>query len=293
MLCATAASASSEYLPPETAFALHASMTAPRTLTFQFRIAPGYHLYRERLHATLIDPQGQKNQVVIAQSNAAGASAPALLLPGARRVLDPALGLEMDLYEGELQALLLLPAASGGGPITALLEYQGCAAAGVCYPPQQARVRLTPNSQGGYTTNDATTPEPVSPAPGPGQGEGAAASLDFQRIASLEGLRESMRSSQTAAVLVFGADWCAACRRQEELLADPRVQARLAWLRRLRVDLTQTTEANRELLAHFGLVGVPALVFLDRSGAIITSARLVGPNGPEDILRALDLVLPG
>lgn len=285
--------AASGFLPPEVAFALHASMSGPRTLAYRFRLAPGYHLYRERFRATVTDAQGRRQIAPLTSDNVGGVRQPALRLPAARRVQDRALGQEMAVYEGHLLAELLLPA--GEGSLAVLLEYQGCATAGLCYAPEKAQVQLTSDGRGGYTVSDGL----VMPAPAAASSLGSdqrgreVAPLRFQPISSLADLSRELRVAQAPVLLFVTADWCAACRKQTEAFKAASVHTRLATMRLLQVDLTQTTPAHRALLARFGLVGMPALVFFNREGDLVAPARLVGPATPKDLLHSLEQGLPG
>ena len=128
-----------DFLPPEQAFVLKAELRDAHTVRLHWTIAQGYHLYRERLSFT-----------------GPGVSQPQL--PAGQRKFDENFGKEMETYYSSLD--LTLP-VNGTAPLTLTIGYQGCADAGLCYPPE---VRS-------YSVNPAT-PGPLAAL----QGDGAAAS---------------------------------------------------------------------------------------------------------------------
>jgi thiol:disulfide interchange protein DsbD len=109
-----------EFLEPEQAFALRAELRADGQLALHWSIAPQYHLYRERI-ALRSD----------------GAVLP-VLLPAGTRKYDENFGKEMETYTKELA--LQLP-WKGDSVATLSVAYQGCADAGLCYPPTERPMR--------------------------------------------------------------------------------------------------------------------------------------------------------
>jgi thiol:disulfide interchange protein DsbD len=92
-------------------------------------------------------------------------------------------------------------------------------------------------------------------------------------------------------MLDFYADWCVSCKELERFtFADPKVQARLAGVTLLQVDVTATTDADKALLKRFNLFGPPGIIFFDANGAE-QKTRVVGYQPPEKFLKTLDSVL--
>ncbi|MBI2382684.1 MAG: hypothetical protein HYV18_01240 [Gammaproteobacteria bacterium] len=107
-----------DYLPVDDAFQLQPAEWRKGRVVVSWRIAPGYYLYRDRLKFAVAQPDGAR------------LGAP--LLPGGESYLDEVFG-QVEVYRTELRAELpLSPAAAGSLRVT----YQGCADAGLCYPPQ-------------------------------------------------------------------------------------------------------------------------------------------------------------
>jgi len=121
------------YLDPEQAFVFSADMVDPNTVEVRFAIAPGYYMYRDRLHVTVVPP--------------ADAELGAPQFPEGIVKYDPTFEQNMTVYHDRLP--VRIPIARGTGPIALNVNSQGCADAGLCYPPMDNRVTLTPTA-GGY-----------------------------------------------------------------------------------------------------------------------------------------------
>jgi len=128
-----AARAEAEFLEPEKAFVFSADMVAPETLELRYRVAPGYYMYRERFGIT-ISPIG-------------AAKLGDAVYPKGEVKYDPTFEKDMEVFHQDV--VIRVPVAAGGQPFTLTLTAQGCADAGLCYPPMDSSVKLTPVA-GGY-----------------------------------------------------------------------------------------------------------------------------------------------
>ncbi|WP_088143467.1 protein-disulfide reductase DsbD [Achromobacter xylosoxidans] len=128
-----AARAEAEFLDPEKAFVFSAEMVAPETLELRYRVAPGYYMYRERFGIT-ISPIG-------------AATLGEAVYPKGEVKYDPTFEKDMEVFHQDVA--IRVPVAAGGQPFTLTLTAQGCADAGLCYPPMDSSVKLTPVA-GGY-----------------------------------------------------------------------------------------------------------------------------------------------
>jgi thioredoxin:protein disulfide reductase len=136
-----------EFLDPEQAFVLTVHVRDARTLLAQIKIAPGYYLYRE------------KTGFQIART--AGVRLAAYQLPSGLVKVDQFFG-KTEIYHDQLVTELRLERSTPGATDLALLvNYQGCAEKGICYPPMSKKVslRLPPLTAGG-----AAEPEPNTAA---------------------------------------------------------------------------------------------------------------------------------
>ena len=68
-----------------------------------------------------------------------------LSLPAGDKKFDETFGKELEVYHGPVTARLRLqPAVVAGTPAWVEVVYQGCADAGLCYPPQQREIAVAP-----------------------------------------------------------------------------------------------------------------------------------------------------
>jgi thioredoxin:protein disulfide reductase len=138
--------AADDFLPPEQAFKLSAELRPGGTVHLAWAIAPGYHLYRDRLVFT-------------------GPEVGQPALPDGVRKFDSNFNKEMETYAGQLAAdLPVKPDART--PFVLRVGYQGCADAGLCYPPAEVAFTVDPAAPGALT---AAAPDaaPVAAAPAP------------------------------------------------------------------------------------------------------------------------------
>lgn len=106
-----------------------------------------------------------------------------------------------------------------------------------------------------------------------------------RRVAEIE---QAVRGASGPVMLDVYADWCVECKHLErETFAAPAVAGRLAGYTLLRADVTANDAVDRELLAHFGLYGPPAVLFF-HGGAERRAQRLVGFVDAAGFTRLLD-----
>ena len=119
------ADAQSKLLEPERAFAFSVQALDETTVEARFAIASGYYLYREKLKFS-VEP-------------AALSGVPAL--PSGKVKDDEFFG-KVETYRGRIAVKLPLDRLPPGAKVTVKAESQGCADAGVCYPPQVQSVTV-------------------------------------------------------------------------------------------------------------------------------------------------------
>jgi thiol:disulfide interchange protein DsbD len=140
--------ADEDFLPPEQAFRLSARMADPHTAEVSYAIADGYYMYRERFKfaasgATLGEPQ----------------------VPPGKVKFDETFNKDVETYH---RSVTIRIPVQGEGRFTLNVTGQGCADKGLCYPPQDASVRLVAGTGAG-----AGQPQPQMSLP-PGQSGGGA-----------------------------------------------------------------------------------------------------------------------
>jgi len=114
-----------ELLPPEQAFKLSAKAVSADQLEISWDIADGYYLYRDKMK-------------FISKTEQIQAVTPAF--PEGETKHDDNFG-DMVVYHHHLTIPLSL-ISNGASAIQLLVQYQGCADRGVCYPPQKKIVDL-------------------------------------------------------------------------------------------------------------------------------------------------------
>ncbi|MFQ3198023.1 MAG: thiol:disulfide interchange protein DsbD [Paraglaciecola sp.] len=73
------------------------------------------------------------------------------------------------------------------------------------------------------------------------------------------------------------ADWCVACKEFEKYtFTDPDVISALGNTQWMQIDLTDNTAVNLEFQEHFGILGLPTILFFDNQGQEVSSARVTG-----------------
>ncbi len=120
-----AVAADIELPPVDQVFVPSAKATARDRIEVSWKIADGYYLYRHRTS-------------VKADAAFAGAS---LSLPEGEKHHDEFFG-DVETYRGVLTGVLTGIAGERATSTTLTIKYQGCADAGVCYPPQTRTLRV-------------------------------------------------------------------------------------------------------------------------------------------------------
>ena len=136
-----------DFLPPEKAFRLSASADGSHGVRLDWVIAPGYYLYRDRIK--IVDDSGRIG---------------APHFPEGQVKQDEYFGKQV-VYHQELIAQV--PVASGARtqPLLLHVTYQGCAEAGLCYPPttQILTINLAAGP-GGTASGTGTSAAPTASA---------------------------------------------------------------------------------------------------------------------------------
>ena len=117
------------FLKRSQAFGLTLTAPSKGRLRAHFAIAPGYYLYRDKIHFRLVAPSH-------------GVTLGPVAMPPAVVEHNPYLG-TLIIYKKSFVLPLPLTGARGGQTLTIVAHYQGCALRGICYPPVAHTLRLT------------------------------------------------------------------------------------------------------------------------------------------------------
>jgi len=140
-----------KFLPVDEAFEYSADIENGNALRAKWEIADGYYLYRDRISFSLQDANG----IEIGQ----------IKMPDGKEKVDESFG-KMVVYFHKLNLLLPLNRTKTEPTnITLVAKYQGCAEAGLCYPPQTKAMPLSLPAAQAMATGQTTA---SSPTPGTG-----------------------------------------------------------------------------------------------------------------------------
>lgn len=117
---ALAGPANDGFLPPDQAFRVSASAAGPNRVQVNYVIASGYYLYQSRLKFATTSP---------------GVTLGKPELPAGDTKQDEYFGKQIVYHSGFVARLDVTRAASAGNTVALAVTYQGCAEAGLCYPP--------------------------------------------------------------------------------------------------------------------------------------------------------------
>jgi thiol:disulfide interchange protein DsbD len=143
VLPAHAQEGNQEFLPADQAFRLTVTRADDGLLRLNWKISEGYYLYRKQIRIEG-DPPGSVQQVT---------------LPAGTLKTDEFFG-ETEVYHDSLTVLVKAPDAQA-----LKIVWQGCADAGLCYPPQTLQVKLAdiaaaPTADAGASAVDAKQAAP-------------------------------------------------------------------------------------------------------------------------------------
>jgi thiol:disulfide interchange protein DsbD len=141
----------SDLLDPDEAFAVSMRVTPDNHAEVSWKIAPGYYMYRDRIHFSTDTP---------------GITLGTPALPPAETKNDPFFG-KLAIYHNQVTARIPVTRDPGAGDHFELKAVsQGCAEAGVCYPPhtQTAKLVLASAADSGSTGATASNGTGTVPA---------------------------------------------------------------------------------------------------------------------------------
>ena len=115
-----------QFLPVDEAFVFAASADGGEQVALDWQIAPGYYLYRHRISAKTAAPGFALGDVA---------------MPDGKKKHDEFFG-DVEVYYDALMASLPVTRPAGGSDFELAVTYQGCADAGLCYPPVTRTVAI-------------------------------------------------------------------------------------------------------------------------------------------------------
>ncbi len=145
---------SDDFLPPEEAFAFSSEVRPDHTLVARWNVAPGYYLYRDKI------------QFKAADEGLLQLGEPAF--PAGVEKDDEFFG-RMEIYPGGLLEIPVALQALSTTPLdtTVQVTYQGCAEAGICYPPETIRFPVSLSASPTASTASLTADSPPATGTAP------------------------------------------------------------------------------------------------------------------------------
>lgn len=136
--------ATSRFVPVDQAFTFDFDQQGAQ-LNLHWKVKSGYYLYRQQIHIT---PQN--------------ATIAPLTLPAGQPHEDEFFG-KSEIYPQDLTLPVTLQQAASGATLS--VTYQGCAAAGFCYPPETRSVPVSSVTASSAPPPVSAQPAPASPLP--------------------------------------------------------------------------------------------------------------------------------
>ena len=170
---AVPATAAEDFLPPEQAFRFEARALDARNVEIVLTVANGYYLYREQFAFV---------------GEGAGVRLGAADIPAGKVKFDETFAKNVETHRGRV--VIRVPVEAAPAAFTLAVTSQGCADAGLCYPPMQsmARVQLVGYGGDGSVTlltgegsvkgANSSAPALQSVAPKASAGESGASGID-------------------------------------------------------------------------------------------------------------------
>jgi thiol:disulfide interchange protein DsbD len=115
-----------KFLPADQAFGLSIEVCDKNALLANFRVTPGYYLYRDKISFSIADGKTRIARVE---------------LPKGEEKDDPNFG-RIEVYHQSIQARIALENADPAKLLTLNVSYQGCSDKGLCYPPIEKQVTV-------------------------------------------------------------------------------------------------------------------------------------------------------
>ena len=153
---------SADFLDPAVAFKFSATMVDHDHVQVHYQIAKGYYLYKERFRFA-------------AEPDTAKLGTPDY--PPAEIKFDETFNKNVEHYRDDVTVTIPVTASA---PFTLVSTAQGCADAGLCYPPQESRLQLDPSAAPAAQSSSA-------PAPSAGAASEGNASFSFSGLSALQG----------------------------------------------------------------------------------------------------------
>lgn len=109
--------------------------------------------------------------------------------------------------------------------------------------------------------------------------------------ADLEKVLSEAKQAHRPVFVDFYADWCAACKELDrKTYPDAKVQAEAKRFVTVKMDGTHESDALDKIYDHYGIEGLPTVIFVKSDGTILKDPRVVGFVEPREFVEILKTV---
>ena len=136
------AASEDEFLDPDIAFQVSAEQSDATTITTNWAVVDGYYLYKDKIS---VSPQDESQ---ISLGN--------MVLPEGEEKFDEYFGQIISIDHSFQSDIPIQNIAAGTSTVDLIVKYQGCAKAGLCYPPITKNISVAwDNTNGSQTSSNA------------------------------------------------------------------------------------------------------------------------------------------
>ena len=137
------AASEDEFLDPDIAFQVNAEQSDEKTITTQWVVVDGYYLYKDKIS---VSPQDE-SQVSLGN----------MVLPEGEEKFDEYFGQIISIDHSFQSEIPIQSLADGTSTVDLIVKYQGCAKAGLCYPPITKNISVAWNGTNGTGTQSSSS----------------------------------------------------------------------------------------------------------------------------------------
>ncbi len=132
----------SKFLPPAEAFRVEATAEGADRLRVDFLVTPGYYLYRHRMSFAIDAGEGAVVAATLGAPN----------IPAGEEKEDEFFGRQQVFHQALSVTIPVSRAPGGALEVPLVVGLQGCADAGLCYPPEKRRLKVVLPAASGTAT---------------------------------------------------------------------------------------------------------------------------------------------
>ena len=115
---------------------------------------------------------------------------------------------------------------------------------------------------------------------------------NFTVVKNEKELEKIVNSSTKPVMVDFSAKWCVSCKElDEKTFKDPRVINLLKNFTLVRVDVTDNTKEQKDMMKKYGVFGPPVILFFDKNHKILRSEKIVGYIGADEFIKHITQIL--